>query len=433
MNGNRLPGNAPMLLLLGGLGYLRPVIEEARRLGFRVATLDYLPGNKAHRHSDLYFNASVTDKEGVLEIARANRVAGVMAFAVDPAVETAAYVCEKLGLPSAGSYESVKILQRKPLFRKFLEEHGFNVPLWIAFTDEECGCVDIGGIEDSMSRRGMGYPVMVKPADGAGSKGVTLARSGQELAGSVVKARGKSRGGGIIIEEYIEAEGAPSGSEAFSVDGEVAFFSVSSQQFLSRSGSPYVPCGNYWPSDIPEERIAEARREFQRLLTLLGMRTSLYNVELRYSRGGKLYLMEVSPRGGGNGLAPAVGEAYGVPLVENAVRGAVGLPLKEFGQEEAKGIFSRCMVLPGRSGVYKGLYISPEIKDSIREVEMWVKPGDMVERFSGANGAIGMLLLEFDSKCNLMEFWNVYKCENGGGKDAARSKRHFIKPIIEDE
>ena len=108
------------LLLLGGAQYLLPVIEEAHKLGLYVITCDYLPDNIAHKHSDEYRNVSIIDKDAVLSTARELGIDGIMSFACDPGVVTAAYVAEKLDLPFAGSYEAVSILQNKGLFRRFL-------------------------------------------------------------------------------------------------------------------------------------------------------------------------------------------------------------------------------------------------------------------------------------------------------------------------
>ena len=98
------------LLLLGGSRYLLPVIEAAKGMGIYTITCDYLPDNIAHKYSDEYCNVSIIDKEAVLEAAKQLNVDGIMSFACDPGVVTAAYVAEKLGLPSCGSYESVSIL-----------------------------------------------------------------------------------------------------------------------------------------------------------------------------------------------------------------------------------------------------------------------------------------------------------------------------------
>ena len=105
------------LMILGGSRYILPVIKAAHDLGCYVITCDYLPDNIAHKYSDEYRNISIIDKEAVLSAAEEMCIDGIMSFACDPGVITAAYVAEKMGLPSVGSYEAVQILQNKGKFR----------------------------------------------------------------------------------------------------------------------------------------------------------------------------------------------------------------------------------------------------------------------------------------------------------------------------
>ena len=87
--------NRKKLMLLGGIRYLLPAIEAAHKHGYHVITVDYLPDNIAHRYSDEYHNVSIIDKEAVLQLAQKLQIDGILSFAVDPGVVTAAYVAEK--------------------------------------------------------------------------------------------------------------------------------------------------------------------------------------------------------------------------------------------------------------------------------------------------------------------------------------------------
>ena len=107
------------LLILGGSSYIVPVIQKAHELGLFVITCDYLPQNIAHTYSDEYWNISIIEKELVLRAAEKEKIDGVISFACDPGVVTAAYVAEKMNLPFQGSYEAVSILQdRKSVVRE---------------------------------------------------------------------------------------------------------------------------------------------------------------------------------------------------------------------------------------------------------------------------------------------------------------------------
>lgn len=116
------------LMILGGSRYAVPVIEVAHKLGLYVITCDYLPDNIAHKFSDEYCNVSIIDKEATYEAAKRLKIDGIVSFACDPGVATAAYIAEKMGLPFQCSYRAAEILQDKGLFRQFLTENGFNCP-----------------------------------------------------------------------------------------------------------------------------------------------------------------------------------------------------------------------------------------------------------------------------------------------------------------
>lgn len=191
------------LLLLGGSRYIIPVIEVAHKLGVYVISCDYLPDNIAHRYSDEYWNISIIDKDAVLMAAEKNKIDGIMSFACDPGVVVAAYVAEQMGLPSPGPYTSIQILQNKGLFRSYLKENGFNVPLAKSYKSIELAMNEINLFH---------FPLMVKPTDSAGSKGVTRVDSIVDLRGCIEYALKFSHGNEFIIEEFIKQKGCSSDS-----------------------------------------------------------------------------------------------------------------------------------------------------------------------------------------------------------------------------
>ncbi len=108
------------LLMLGGSYIQIPIIKAAREMGHYVITCDYLEDNPGHQFANEYYNISTTDKEQVLALAKSLNIDGIICYASDPAAPTAAYVGEKLGLPSH-PYNSVEILSNKDQFREFLK------------------------------------------------------------------------------------------------------------------------------------------------------------------------------------------------------------------------------------------------------------------------------------------------------------------------
>lgn len=382
------------LMILGGARYALPVIKAAHELGLYVITCDYLPDNIAHKYSDEYCNVSIIDKDAVLEAAKKLEINGIVSFACDPGVVTAAYVAEKMGLPSCGSYKSVSILQNKGKFRKFLAEHGFNVPVAKGYTSIKKAVKDIELFN---------WPVIVKPTDSAGSKGVTRVDDPKELKKGIEYALSFSHCDEFIIEDFITQKGFSSDTDSFSVDGELKFVSFNSQRFDADAENPYTPAAYSWPSSMSDEHQEELKNEIQRLLHLLNMGTSIYNVETREGTDGKAYIMEVSPRGGGNRLAECLHYATGVDLVKNTVRAAVGLPVEGVEQKPYDGCWAEVILHSDRAGVFDSLWIADNIKENVFERDLWIEAGTEVGGFSAANEAIGTLILRFDTDERLQQ------------------------------
>lgn len=380
------------ILLLGGLRYLIPVIEAAHEEGYYVITADYLPNNIAHKFSDQYCNVSIIDKEAVLNCAKRLNIDGIISFAVDPGVITAAYVQEKMGLPAAGPYKSVEILQNKDKFRQFLTQNNFNVPWAKSYSSITEALSDLQSIQ---------LPAIVKPTDSAGSKGVSRIDNFDEYEQALMYAFNHSISGRIIVEEFITQKGCSSDTDCFSVNGKLKFVSFSSQRFDKTAKNPYTPSAYSWPSTYSFQEEKELTNEIQRLLTLLQMKTSIYNIETRVGTNGKPYIMEVSPRGGGNRLAEMLHYATGVDLIKNTIRAAVGDPIHEIQQMPYNGNWAEVILHAPKSGKYKGIEINQNFNANIIEKDIWINEGDQVRDFEGANDAIGTLVLKFTSETEL--------------------------------
>jgi len=382
------------LMILGGSRYALPVIKAAHDFGIYVITCDYLPDNIAHKYSDEYRNVSIIDKEATIAVARKLKIDGIMSFACDPGVVTAAYVAEKMGLPNVGPYESVCILQNKGRFRKFLTDNNFTVPTAKGYTDIKEALNDIKIFH---------WPVIVKPTDSAGSKGVTRVDDPQRLEESIEYALSFSHSNQFLIEDFIAQKGFSSDTDSFSVNGELKFVSFNSQRFDSKAENPYAPAAYSWPSSMSGEHQEKLKNEIQRLLKLLHMGTAIYNIETREGTDGKAYIMECSPRGGGNRLAECLRYATEVDMIANAVRSAVGMPVEEIVQKPYLGHWAEIILHSRRRGIFKELWISDKIKSNVVERDLWVEQGAKVGGFSAANEALGTLILRFNTEEELEE------------------------------
>lgn len=398
------------LMILGGSRYALPVVEAAHKLGIYVITCDYLPNNIAHKYSDKYCNVSIIDKEKTLEVAQDLEIDGIMSFACDPGVVTAAYVAEKMGLPNVGPYESVCILQNKSKFREFLKKNGFTVPSAKGYKSVEQALDDIDAFH---------WPVIVKPTDSAGSKGVIRVDDPAELDKSIRYALSFSNSGEFIVEDFIMQHGFSSDTDSFSVNGELKFVSFNCQRFDKNAKNPYTPAAYSWPSSMSEEHQNELKGEIQRLLKLLNMNTAVYNIETREGMDGKAYIMELSPRGGGNRLAECLRYATGIDIITNMVKYSVGIQMDDIIQKPYNGFWAEIVLHSDTPGVFKELWISDDIRKNVIETDLWIEEGTEVGGFTAANEAIGTLILKFDTKkkmLNVLDNQNKYvqvKLKNG--------------------
>ena len=376
-------------MMLGGLSYLIPAIETAHRHGYHVITVDYIPDNIAHKYSDEYYNISTFDKNAILEVARRIQIDGIISFAVDAGVTSAAYVAEQMGLPFQCSYESTCILQDKALFRNFLSENGFNTPKAKGYDNIEDALKDV----DSFS-----WPVIVKPVDSCGSKGVLKVESLDNLKEAIENALQISHSGSFIIEEFLEKEGLSSGSESFFVNGKLLYNGFYDQYFDNEAVNPYTPSAECWPADKPEFVLEEVRSELQRLGDLLHIRTGLFNVEWRVCKDGKIYLMEVSPRAGGNRLAEMLKYAADVDIIEAEVTQAVGGSVANIHEPNYNGVYAIYVLHSEEAGTFNSIEIDNQFKtEHVFEEEIRVTVGSHIDAFSGANQALGTLFLKFSS------------------------------------
>ncbi len=384
------------LMLLGGLRYLLPVIEAAHRHGIHVITVDYLPGNIAHKYSDEYHNVSIIDKDAVLKLAQELHIDGIMSFAVDPGVVAAAYTAEKMGLPFQCSYEAACILQDKSRFRQFLADNGFNVPNARGYSEGDDALKDVDYFN---------WPVIVKPVDSAGSKGVTRVDDPADLPAAIAHALDCSPSRHYIIEDFLEKQGPSMGDECFVVDGVLKYNAFYDQFFDNEAVNPYAPSGEFWPSAMSKEHEQDFKDQLQRLFDLLHITTGMFNVECRVCTDGKTYLMEVSPRAGGNRLAEILNYAADVDIIEAEVCAAVGLPLADIHEPNYNAYYAINVLHSEHDGIFKELRIDPDFeKAHLVERDLWVKPGNAVSGFTGANQSLGTIFLRFTTREQLDKF-----------------------------
>lgn len=384
------------ILLLGGSAQQVIAIEKAKELGYYTILCDYLPDNPGQDYADKFYRVSTTDKEAVLKVAKDENINGVLAYASDPAAPTAAYIAEKMGLPGS-PYESVEILCNKDKFRTFLYDNGFCTP-------KAKGYSEIGNALSDLKEGMFRLPVIVKPVDSSGSKGVGRIDKLEEAYDKLLYAMSFSRGKRIIVEEYVEKLGYQIAGDGLSVNGELVFRYFANDHFNPKCVNPFVPISASFPYEQPKEIQDKIHKEIQKLISLLGMKTTTYNFDMRIDKDYNVYLMEVAPRDGGNYIPDVIKYATGVDLVECSVRAAMGdeIDTTQFG--EPSGFYAYYAVHSILDGTLEKIEILEDVVENhIVEKHILKKPGDDIKAFTGANTTLGILLMKFESMEQMLD------------------------------
>lgn len=220
------------------------------------------------------------------------------------------------------------------------------------------------------------------------------------------------------MEQFLEKQGDSSDADGFVSDGKFTCVSFTSQLFDPAVPNPYTPAAYTMPASLPAWAQKELVSELQRLADLLGLRDGVFNIETRVATDGKAYIMESSPRGGGNRLCEMLKHATAgkTDLVTAAVKAALGEPVGDLPMPAYDGFWYQQMLHSDHDGAFAGMEYTPGFREAhVAEEQLWVEPGQKVEAFSAANHAFGSVFMRFDSQEELNEF-----CANPGESMRAR-------------
>lgn len=380
------------ILFLGASKFQMPPIKYAKKQGHYVITCDYSPENPGHEFADEYHNVSTTDKQAVLKLAEKLKIDGIVAYASDPSAPTQAYVGNKLGLP-ANPYESVKILARKDLFRDFLEKNNFLTPKSNSF-------YNLFDAKEWLNK--LTFPIIVKPVDSSGSKGVTKVAKIKDVEKAFKNALSFSIEKKIVLEEFFERDGYQVAGDGFIVDGKLVFRCFANEHFDKRC-NPFVPIGESFPSIMSQHTLNQTHDETQRLLDLLEMKMGALNFDFHYNKSGDFSFLELGPRNGGNLIPEVIQYSTNVDLVKYTVDSALGLDCSDLKMQAPQGFYSSYMLHSINDGEVKEIWYSDEIRKNIIEENIYVKTGDKVKKFNGSNHTLGTMIMKFDSMDEMLE------------------------------
>ncbi len=377
------------ILVLGAAKAQVALIKEAKKAGYYVVLCDYTTTNPGIPFVDKHYQVSTLDREAVLEVAKKEKVDGVISNS-EPAMLNVAYISQELGL-IGNSVKSVEKLLSKNEFRKLQKDAGVFSP--------ECAIVSSFN-QLLKAAETMKFPVIIKPTESSGTRGTQKIDSFEpdEMQAAFDICIDFSRDNHVSIEEYVEMKSLRVNDADIFVLGDEIIWDGWLWQDRSPD-TPMLPMTEIFPMALPKEQKEKIRNTVAKIMKASGVRHGEYNVETYFTETGDVFVIEINPRQAGNYIPALIEEHTGVNLTKLLVTTAVGDMsyyeyLKSF--KRKNNYVTLQIVFSKKKGIFEKLYISPEIEKYVMWTEILINEGEIVEKGVNAADAIAFVDLHFD-------------------------------------
>lgn len=298
------------VLIIGASILQLPAIQKAKELGYYVGVADYNPEAIGIPYADEYFNVSTIDIDGVVEVAKRFKPNGIMTLATDMPMRAVATACRELGLPGISPDTALKATDKAEMIKAF-EAHGVEHPWYYVVSDRS--------VFDLIVRQAS-YPCIIKPTDNAGSRGVVLCHDKSELIKGYEYASHESRGGTVIIEEYLQ--GPEFSVEVMVVDGVPHILQITDK--ITTGAPHFVEMGHTQPTSQPQNVQEKIKDLACRAVKAVGINVGPAHVEMILTEQGPK-MVELGARMGGDCITThLVPLSTGIDMVAATIKLACG-------------------------------------------------------------------------------------------------------------
>lgn len=296
------------LLIIGASVLQVPAIRKAKEMGLYVAVADYNPNAIGIPLADEYYNVSTIDEEGVYQAAKTFGADGIMTLATDMPMRSLAYACEKLGLVGLAYESSIRATDKGEMIKTF-EMAGVEHP-WYQIVESG----------NKPKQGSYTFPLITKPTDNSGSRGVMLVHNEEELAEALNYSSENGRRGDVIMEEYMQ--GPEVSVEVMVKDGVAHVLQITDK--LTTGAPHFVEMGHSQPSRLPEVTQEAISDLAKRAAMSVGIQNGPAHVEIIVTKNGPK-MVELGARMGGDCITThLVPLSTGIDMVGNTIRIALG-------------------------------------------------------------------------------------------------------------
>lgn len=356
------------LLLLGGGHAEIPMIKAAKELGWYVITTGNNRDGLGHPYADKTVFADFSDKEAMLELARNENVQAVCSGCNDFSLLSTVYVSEKLGLPGHDSYATSIEIHHKDKYRALATRLGIPTPRAITVRNEQ---------EFEAAINALAFPIIVKPVDLTGGKGIHRANNLEEARTAYKDAASRTREDHIVVEEYVT--GTNHGFSAMLVKGKVAFaFADNEQYFMNK----YMVSGANSPTTTPAAGLAKLRDYCERIARELKLVDGILHIQYIEKADGTPVIIEICRRAPGDLYIKFVQYATGIDYPKFIVMAETGEDISGIQDKPTQGYWLRHCIMPGpeikKGDTAREVVFDPEIQGNIVDKLLWYTPGETI-------------------------------------------------------
>lgn len=264
------------LLILGGSRISCEIVRHARKMGIVTGVTDWYPLEKspAKQLADEAYYVSTADIDAMVTLVKEKKFDGIVTGFTDSVLPYYAEICNKAGLPAYGTKEQFEIFIDKPKYKKLMRK--FDVPTIPEF------CIDISNFEETAKT--VEYPVIVKPADGSGSRGITVCNNETELKKAIAFAVGASKEKEILVEKYID-----------NPEATIFWLFVNGKYYLMLLGNRYIkhnqegelplPVGYTYPAAVQPEFLKEVAPKMKEMFRSIGLQNGMMFMQCKIVDG----------------------------------------------------------------------------------------------------------------------------------------------------
>ncbi|MBP5162734.1 MAG: hypothetical protein ILP16_07140 [Spirochaetales bacterium] len=358
------------------------LIQAFKKMGYYVITSGNAPELEGHKYADEYIPHDYSDKEGMLELARNLNLDNISACSNDFGVVTAAYIAEKLGLPGHDTFRSAQIIAEKDHFKRFALENNLQVIPSAAFTSIDAA---------KKAVMDMKYPIIVKPTDLGGGKGVTKVTRVEDADAAIDLAFAKSKAKHIVIEPFVE--GNQGSFTGFLVNKKVVTYTSFNE--YDAWNNPFLVGYTTSPADDMDEISKVMIEQTEKMAVLLDLVDGIFHIQYRVWNGVP-YIMECMRRNLGNYALRGASYLSGFEWEEWIAKSYCGMDCSAVAghSDKGKNVAEYYIQVP-RNGVVKDVVIDPIIDKYTYDSIMQWHPGQVIDNSSTA--MLGFLFLDFPS------------------------------------